>query len=55
MEKERQYYWTTKDGKKINLNDMTEDHLRNVLKLMIRRNEDRNKYQYCDATIYDTY
>lgn len=28
-----------KDGKKIDVDDMTEDHLRNVLKLLLRRNE----------------
>lgn len=29
-----------KNGEKINVGDMTESHLRNVLKLIIRRGED---------------
>lgn len=36
----RKYYWTMKNGKKINVDDMTEDHLRNVLKMIIRNRED---------------
>lgn len=48
----RDYYWTTKDGNKINVDDMSEEHLRNVLKLIIRRNK---KYENCDATIWDTF
>jgi len=34
----RKYFWTMKNGKKINVDDMTESHLRNVLKLIIKRN-----------------
>jgi hypothetical protein len=37
---ERKYFWTMKNGEKINIDDMTESHLRNVLKLIIRRTED---------------
>jgi hypothetical protein len=33
------YYWTMKNGKKIDVDEMTEDHLRNVLKLIIKRNQ----------------
>jgi len=36
----REYFWTMKNGEKINVDDMTESHLRNVLKLIIRRSED---------------
>ena len=39
----KKYYWTMKDGKKIDVDDMTESHLRNVLKLIIRRTEDAPK------------
>lgn len=31
-----EYIWTTKDGAKININDMDENHLRNTIKLLIR-------------------
>ena len=48
----KKYYWTMKDSNKIDVDDMTEEHLRNVLKLIIRRNK---KYKNCDATIWDTY
>jgi hypothetical protein len=38
MEKEI-YYWKQKNGKLISVDDMTEDHLRNVLKLIIRNSQ----------------
>jgi len=40
VEIEREYFWTMKNGEKINVDDMTESHLRNVLKLLIRRSEE---------------
>jgi len=30
------YYWTTKDGKEIDVDKMSTDHLRNVLKMILR-------------------
>lgn len=39
------YYWTTKDGKKINVDDMSESHLRNVLKLIMRRAKNKIETQ----------
>ncbi len=33
------YYWTTKYGKKIDVDDMSTDHLRNVLKMILRNIE----------------
>jgi hypothetical protein len=36
------YYWTTKDGTKIDVDEMSTDHLRNALK-MILRNLDTDK------------
>lgn len=30
------YYWTTKDGRKIDVDDMDIDHLRNTLKMILR-------------------
>jgi hypothetical protein len=39
----KKYYWTMKDGKKIDVDDMTESHLKNVLKLLLTRNESSAK------------
>lgn len=41
--KKEPVYWKTKDDKRINVDDMTEEHLRNVLKLIIKRSKERNK------------
>lgn len=30
------YYWTMKNGERIYIDDMTEEHLRNTLKMIIR-------------------
>ena len=30
------YYWTTKDGEKIDVDEMSTDHLRNTLKMILR-------------------
>ena len=35
----KDYYWITKDGKKINVDDMDVNHLRNTLKMIIRNIE----------------
>ena len=43
MSKQKDYYWTTKDGRKLNLDDMDENHLRNCLKLIIRNKETKEK------------
>ena len=32
----KDYYWMTKDGQKINVDDMDVNHLRNTLKMIIR-------------------
>jgi hypothetical protein len=32
----KKYYWTTKDGIKMDVDSMTESHLKNVLKMIIR-------------------
>ena len=34
----KEQYWTTKDGTKIAVGDMSVDHLRNVLRMLIREN-----------------
>ena len=41
--KNKEYFWTMKNGEKINVDDMTESHLRNVLKLIIRRAKEEPK------------
>jgi hypothetical protein len=33
------YYWTTKGGTKIDVDEMSTDHLRNVLKMILRNLE----------------
>ena len=37
--KNKDYYWITKDGQKINVDDMDVNHLRNTLKMIIRNIE----------------
>lgn len=36
-------YWTTKNGKKIDVDLMDENHLRNTLKMILRAREARKK------------
>ena len=40
--KEYNYIWTTAEGKKIHIDDMTESHAKNCLKLLLRKIEDYN-------------
>jgi len=55
----REYFWTMKNGEKINVDNMTESHLRNVLKLIIRRSEEvqdtcpKNIEDALDMSCYD--
>ena len=52
--KDRKYYWTMKNGEKIDVDEMSEDHLRNVLKLIIRRVEAKEKsYNSLEPYAYD--
>jgi len=58
----KKLYWTMKNGEKIDIDQMTESHLRNTLKLIIRRSqqvqtncptsvdmvEQENQEPYCD-------
>lgn len=41
--KNKTYYWTTKSGEKINVDDMDITHLRNALKMIIRNVENKPK------------
>jgi hypothetical protein len=41
MDKNTPVYWTMRDGKKINVDDMDINHLRNTLKLIIRLNQNK--------------
>lgn len=35
--KENFYMWTSKDGNKIHINDMTTEHIKNILKLLHKK------------------
>ena len=52
----REYFWTMKNGEKINVDDMTESHLRNTLKMIMRNYYDRQredrKFGVFDETPY---
>ncbi len=55
MDKNREYFWTMKNGEKINVDDMTESHLMNVLKQIIRSEEvsnTANDTPLCDDWIW---
>lgn len=41
--KNKTYYWTTKTGEKINVDDMDLNHLRNALKMILRNIENQPK------------
>lgn len=57
------YYWTTKTGEKIDIDDMSTQHLRNVLKMLIRvankndkpiaTDDELNDSNYGDIDYYD--
>ena len=36
-------YWTTKNGTKINIDDMSIEHLRNTLKMIVKNNKSTQK------------
>lgn len=46
----QEQYWITKDGRKIAVGDMTLEHLRNVLRMLIR--EDRITFDLDDKYDY---
>jgi hypothetical protein len=33
-------YWTTKDNRKINIDEMSVDHLRNIVKMIVKQSQD---------------
>ncbi len=41
--KNKTYYWTTRAGEKINVDDMDITHLRNALKMILRNVENQPK------------
>ena len=49
----KKIYWTMKNGDKIDVDEMSEQHLRNVLKLILRRKT--MSESECDATEVDIY
>jgi hypothetical protein len=42
---EKKYFWTTKEGEQIDVDKMSIEHLRNVLKMIIR-NKEKAKVEY---------
>ena len=54
----KEEYWTTKKGERIAVGDMDEDHVRNCLRMLIRREEEGTNddvYKQCDGTEADIY
>lgn len=51
MGKKKKVYWETKDGKKINIDDMDIEYLRNTLKMIVRKNK-KNKF-YIEPYAFD--
>ena len=53
----KEEYWITRNGETIAVGDMDEDHVRNCLRMLIRRQEEDNDdaYNQCDATEVDIY
>lgn len=39
----QEVYWTTKDGRRMNVDDMDNNHVRNAFKMLIRNVEQLNK------------
>lgn len=52
-------YWTMKNGKKIDVDTMSENHLRNTLKMIIRNNRKTSECninkRFIEAGIEQTY
>ena len=53
----KEEYWITRNGETIAVGDMDEDHVRNCLRMLIRRQEEDNDdaYKQCDGTEADIY
>jgi len=41
----KEEYWTTKDGQKIAVGDMTDEHVRNTLRMIIRKAREMKEHQ----------
>ena len=50
------YYWKTKTGEKIDIDEMTTEHLRNVLKMLIRvaNKNDKPVFHATDEELNDS-
>jgi|LakMenEpi03Aug12_release.lakeMendotaPanAssembly.Ray.scaffolds.fasta_scaffold381854_3 hypothetical protein len=46
-------YWTTKNGNKISIDEMTIEHLRNTLKMIVKNNQEMPKT--CPTNIFEAY
>lgn len=42
LERRTKYLWTTKSGKKVHLNDMSQEHLENTIRMLERIVDDRD-------------
>lgn len=50
------YYWTTKEGKKVDVDEMSIEHLRNVLKLYLKYSyQKKNKVFELNGDIANMY
>lgn len=47
----QKYYWRTKNGELIDVDDMTKGHLRNVLKMILRAREVRASHTLTEITL----
>jgi len=55
----KEEYWTTKNGDNLAVGDMDEEHVKHCLRMMIRRDRERQEKfaasNECDATEADLY
>lgn len=46
-------YWTTKDGRKLDIDEMDEQHVRNCLKMLVRKLESMDEEEYENLPPWD--
>ena len=45
------YFWKTKDNREINVDDLTPDHMRNIIKMIIRKHH-KQEVSNCLVTLH---